>query len=409
MSNDDLVIAVIDPVAAAGPYGQEGSTLGFSMIGVLTQEFRTPYITQTFDQQHFREIYRHSSVEATVAFLKSRDVAAVVPGAPSALKVVDTIAESLGLIGNPTGSIEARMNKRAMKEYWTKRGVPCAAFHESAEVESILAWADTNGYPVVLKPNGSVGGVHVFICSNQEEVIEAFDVIVSRPDPYHQRFASVLAEEYLDGEEYFMDLMHIDDGNALPIAFAKYEKIERDGNASIYRNIFSLPLDDPIALEVLPYIRTVNDALEVRYGINDTEFKLTSRGPRVVEVNNRLPGASVPLMIQKCSGLNIFQENIKVFAGKAKPPVGHAFERHYNICCLINDQAGFVRGYEGLERVRELPSYDGGRMIAELDAHWPVTADLGGCWGLIRLINEDREQLKRDTETAHKLMRLVVE
>jgi biotin carboxylase len=408
LSSLNPAIAVIDPVAAAGPYGREGAALGFRVICVLTQDFRTPYVTQTFDRGDFSEIYQHSSTDETVAFLKSRSVVAVIPGAPPSLKIVDVLAESLGLIGNPTESLEARRNKRVMKEYWTRHGVLCAAFHESGELESIISWADANGYPVVLKPNASVGGVHVFVCANRQDVVEAFHVIVSRADPYHQRFSTVLAEEYLDGDEYFMDLVHVGDGEAVPIAFAKYDKVQRDGNASIYRNIFSLPLDDPIALAALPYIRSVNDALGVRYGINDTEFKMTSRGPQVVEVNNRLPGASVPLMIEKCSGLNVFRENIKIFLDGSRTSSTYHFERHYNICCLINDEAGVVKGHEGLDWVRELPSYDGERMIAQQGAHWPVTKDLDGCWGLVRLVHEDREQLFRDAEAVHGMMRLVV-
>ncbi|MGW4467826.1 ATP-grasp domain-containing protein [Micromonospora sp. NPDC004704] len=408
MSYLDPAIAVIDPVAAAGPYGGEGTALGFRVICVLTQEYRTPYITQTFDPADFSEVYQHSSIDETVAFLKGRGVVAVVPGAPPSLKIVDVLAESLGLIGNPTESLEARRNKRVMKEYWTRHGVPCAAFHESGDLESIISWADGHRYPVVLKPNASVGGVHVFVCANRQEVVDAFNVIVSQADPYHQRFSTVLAEEYLDGDEYFMDLAHAGDGEAVPIAFAKYEKIQRDGNASIYRNMFSLPLDDPIALAALPYVRSVNDALDVRYGINDTEFKMTSRGLRVVEVNNRLPGASVPLMIQKCSGLNVFQENIRIFVDGRRTSGDHHFERHYNICCLINDEPGVVQSYAGLEGVRELPSYDGERMIAPQGVHWPVTRDLDGCWGLIRLVHEDREQLFRDAEAVHGMMRLLV-
>lgn len=409
MATNARAIAVIDPVAVAGPYGEEGRAMGFSMIAVLTQEFTVPYVIQTFQPHCYDEIHRHRSVAETVAFLRDRKVAAVVPGTQTCLDLVDVFADSLGLIGNPVESIKARAHKRVMKEYWTKHGVACAAFHESDDVRSILAWAEEQGYPVVLKPNASSGASHVYVCTDERDVAKAFDVITSSPDLYSNRFTTVLAEEYLDGDEYFMNLLHNGSDHGELISVARYEKLHRDGHPSIYRNFRSLPLDDPTALETLPYIQAVNSAVGVRYGINDTEYKLTSRGPRAIEINNRLPGASTPLMIQKCSGLNTFQENIRIFLGEYEPPPAYEFHRHYNVCCLINPRAGRVVGYEGLEDVRRLASFDSERMIAEPGQPWPVTEDMATAWGLVRLVHEDRDQLDRDAEAVHEIMRLVVD
>ncbi|WP_438493932.1 ATP-grasp domain-containing protein [Streptomyces asiaticus] len=403
------VIAVVDPVAVAIPYGREAAAMGLSAIAVLTQEFRTPYVVDSFDPHVYRQVHRLESIADTIAYLKHRRVAAVVPGTQTALDVVDVLADGLRLIGNPVESVRARADKRTMKEYWQAHSVPCAAFLESDDLRSVLAWAESIGYPVVLKPSASSGSSHVFVCTDEREVAAAFQVITTRPDLYHRRFATVLAEEYLDGDEYFMNLLHDGEKDPPLVSLARYEKIQRDGHASIYRNVTSMPLDDALAIEVLPYIRAANAAVDVRFGINDTEFKMTSRGPRAVEINNRLPGASTPLMIQKCSGLNTFQENIRIFMGQYTRLDTYAFRRHYCVCCLINDSHGHVIGHSGEEDVRRLPSFDGMRLIAAAGRPWPATRDLTTAWGLVRLVHEDRDQLARDAEAVHGLMRLIVE
>jgi hypothetical protein len=191
---------------------------------------------------------------------------------------------------------------------------------------------------------------------------------------------------------------------------ARYEKIQRDGRASIYRNIRSMALDDPLAREVLPQIQAANAALDVRIGINDTEFKITSRGVRMIEVNNRLPGAGTPRMIHKCSSLNCYQEAVRLYLGEyAQPAQDYRFARHYCVCCLINDRSGRVAGYDGVEDVTALPSFEDIRLIAMPGEDWPVTVDLASAWGLVWLVNEDRAQLDRDVDAVHALMRLRVE
>jgi hypothetical protein len=161
---------------------------------------------------------------------------------------------------------------------------------------------------------------------------------------------------------------------------------------------------------VFPQIKAANTALGVRFGINDTEFKMTSRGLRVIEVNNRLPGAGTPRMIHKCSGLNCYQETVRLYLGQRPGPSDdYRFIRHYCVCCLINDRAGRVVGYEGVKEVTSLPSFDDIRFIADLEADWPVTRDLASAWGLVWLVNEDQAELDRDAEAVHALLRLRVE
>lgn len=403
-------VVVVDPVAAGALYGAEIRAMGLSPVGVLTRDSQDPYTAQSLRPHDFDEIYRHRTTEETVAFLRDCGAAAVIPGDQMALELSDCFAHLVGVRGNPVDSAGARFNKRIMKEYWNAHGVACADWFESGDLRDVLSWAESRGFPVVLKPNASSGSCHVFVCADERDVRHAFGVITTKPDTDGNYFDTVLAEEYLDGDEYFMNLLHDGDGNSWPISIARYEKIQRDGRASIYRKIRSMALTDPLAHEVLPHIQAANTALDVRVGINDTEFKMTSRGLRVVEVNNRLPGASTPRMIHKCSGLNCYQETVRLYLGEyVKPPEDYRFTRHYCVCCLINDRAGRVVGYDGMDDVSGLPSFDDVRIIADLDAYWPVTTDLMSSWGLVWLVNEDEAQLDRDAEAVHALMRLRVE
>jgi|HubBroStandDraft_1064217.scaffolds.fasta_scaffold02564_4 biotin carboxylase len=403
------VVAVVDPVASGAPYGAEIRAMGLTPIGVLTCDFQDAYTAQTLRRQDFAEIYRHQATQQTVAFLKSREVAAIIPGDHLALEWSDLFAHLLGVPGNPVESMAARFNKRIMKDQWSAHGVPCADWLESADLGTVLSWVRRQGLPVVLKPNSSTGSCHVFKCTNEREVASAFEVIINKPDLDGHHYDTVLVEEYLDGDEYWMNLLHGGEGESPIVSMGRYDKIQRGGRASIYKNMWSMALDNPVAVEVLPQIRAANTALGVRIGINDTEFKMTSRGLRIIEVNNRLPGGGTARMIDKCSGLNCYQENVRLYLGqRPQTCTDYRFVRHYCVCCLINDRAGLVAGYEGLDEVAGLPSFDDIRLIADVGVDWPVTIDLASAWALVWLVNEDLTQLDADVEAVHALMRLRV-
>ncbi|HKZ75859.1 MAG TPA: ATP-grasp domain-containing protein [Actinomycetota bacterium] len=402
-------IAIVDPFSMAAGFGPEVSRMGHRALAVLTLDTTDPYLLQSLRPQDFAAVHRHRTLEETLKFLRESNVAAIVPGHQTSLDFTDLWADRLGLIGSPVETLQARANKRVMKEHWTRHGVPCAAFYESGDVRAILAWAESRGYPVVLKPPASAGSCHVYVCPNEGEVTRAFAVITTAGDVFGRRFDTVLAEEYLDGDESMLILLHSGDSHGALISAVKYEKVQREGHASIYRNVLSQDLDDPTILEALPVVRRANAAIGVRYGINDNEFKVTSRGLRVIEVNNRLPGANLPAMVEKSTGLNCYRANVRIFLGEySPPPDGYRVSRHFCVCCLINDRAGEVVGYEGMKEVERLPSFHAARLVARMGEPFPATEDLTTTWALVFLVNEDRAQLIRDAEVVHGVTRLRV-
>jgi biotin carboxylase len=380
--------------------------MGLRPIAVWTIESEDPYVAQTFREEDYAAVHRHKTMAETVEFLKDQAVVAVVPGDQTALEWSDLFAQAIGVTCNPVDSMNARFNKRIMKERWTKYGVPCADGFESSDLTTVLSWVAEHGFPVVLKPNSSTGACHVFVCTDVHEVSAAFTTITTEPDEDGKRYEGALVEEYLDGPEYFINLLH-DGSNSSIVAAARYDKIQRDGHPSVYRNIRSIPLDHPVVTEALPHVQAASDALDVRIGINDAEFKMTSQGFRVIEVNNRLPGAGTPDMIRKCSGLNCYQETVRLYLDEyVKPAKPYRFDRGYCVCLLINDRAGRVAGYTGVDDVTRLPSFDDLRLIAQPGMDWPVTIALSGAWGLVWLVHEDEDQLDRDSAAVHALLRL---
>lgn len=92
-------------------------------------------------------------------------------------------------------------NKHLTKQYLTEGGVPVPEgekFLKEVQNENIIKYANTLGYPLVLKPSDGMGGNGVISnIKNNEELLEAL-VYVRKELGYKE----VIVEQYVHGEDY---------------------------------------------------------------------------------------------------------------------------------------------------------------------------------------------------------------
>jgi biotin carboxylase len=401
------VVAVVDPVGPGGAFGAHARAFGTEAIAVFTQRFDDPYLRMTFNPADYAAVLEHRSVATTTRILRQRNVSAVVAAYQTSMVTADLIAQQLAVPANPTASSDARTNKTAMKQAWTSKGIACANWVQASSTAEAATWSARNGFPVVVKPESSAGGFNVFVCHTPAEVEDAYRLVSTQPQPFGPATSSVLVEEFLDGDEYFVDLVHSPNlAHPQVLCLARYDKIQRGNKASVCRGFRSIGLDSPELQPVIDYVIEANQALDVRVGVNDTEFKLTSKGARVIEVNNRLPGALTPQMIHACTGVSPYAEAIAVHSGR-NPNGPYTYQRNFAVCCLINPQAGRVADIVGLDQIRRLRSYHSSKLVVKRGQLAPETVDLFSAWGLVCLVHEDDDQLSSDIELVHSTAKLL--
>ncbi|MFI6998064.1 ATP-grasp domain-containing protein [Nocardia sp. NPDC050175] len=403
------VVAVVDPVASAGPYGAQAARIGVDTIAVLSQEFSTPYVLASYRTDDYRAVLRladFDNLDKLAGALEAYHVRAVIPGAQTGVGPSDLLAARMRLLGNNVDLVEARTNKDKMKAAWRRSGLACADWHTVRSVTEAVELADRLSYPVVAKPPASAGSSHVTRCDDKESVLRAVHRILTAPDMYGNTTSYALIESFIDGPEYSANIAyspHIESPQI--VCAASFEKVRLGDNLSVYRNFRSVSPDLPAIRNSISYLQAVNAALGVRIGINDTEFKYSAGGPVAIEVNNRLPGALIPEMIEACTGTSPFSENVRLYLG-ADSVATFQFEKNFLVCCLINIEPGSVVEIDGLDLVRKLPSYDRSRILARRGAYVPATTGLASAWGLVCLVHEDLDQLEEDAEIVHEKLTL---
>lgn len=205
------------------------------------------------------------------------------------------VSQALGLPGGDPEMVRRCRDKHLTRVALDALGVPQPRSLAVATVDQALRAAEEVGYPAVLKPRGLGGSLGVIKVEDPLELAERFAFVSELTVPDGATFeVPVLVEEFADGPEVSVDAV-VQGGVVTPLFVGRkilgYEPYcEEVGH---FVDAQDGLLDDPEFRRVLQDTHT---ALGFTDGFTHTEIKLSSRGPRVIEVNGRLGGDMIPYL-----------------------------------------------------------------------------------------------------------------
>jgi hypothetical protein len=228
---------------------------------------------------------------------------AVLAGSEAGVGLADTLSQRLGLPTNGTRLSTARRDKFQMIETLRAAGIRCARQFASPEPAEIVAWAGREGYPVVVKPLSSASSENVSICHGAPDVARAAAEVLGATTMFEQPNTAVLVQSYLAGTEYIVDTVSCH-GQRYVCGVWEYEKTTSFAGRPLYdRDVLLDPTATPVS-ELIAYVDTVLDALDIRHGPAHAEVIMTPDGPTLVEIAARLNGNMNPGFHDRCLGAN---------------------------------------------------------------------------------------------------------
>ncbi|WP_218006576.1 hypothetical protein [Streptomyces prunicolor] len=355
------------------------------------------------------EFQHDGDVRRTAERLRQHGVGIVVAAAESGVLLANELSAALGTPGNGMRHPEARRDKYAMHKAVREAGLAAADSITSTSADEILAWAEARGpWPVVLKPPSSAGTDNVIFCDSAEAVVAAHRKIAAGIDRYGRGNPTVLAQQFLAGEEHYVNTVSRD-GVHRVIEIWHYYKRPVPGGRSINDYEDLLPPDDPGGSRVAAYVLDVLDALEIRNGAAHTEVMLTDDGPVLVECGARIGGGQLPDVLSRCVGTNQVESlalsiaRPEEFLRRAREP----YRLHSRLRCvnLISETDGVVPSGAGWDTVRSLASFAGLVMNLPEGGPAPQTVDLATCPGAVYLASDDPAVIEADTLRLRALER----
>lgn len=270
-------------------------------------------------------------------------------------EVTARTAEALGLPSQGLDAVRAANHKHLLRAAldgdpanvrW--RLVTCVE-----ELDEAIAHA---GLPLIAKPPSEAISYGVSKCATRAEAVEAWrelsgirQSLRGQPRPGH-----VLVEEYVRGTEVSVESMTVDGVTHFFGATSKYlhkETMLEEAHS------FPLALEPDVWDEIRSCVDRALRAISYRQGPAHTEVMITEDGPRIIEVNPRLPAHMISTMVTDVCGTNPHLDAKLLALGVEHVPdagPGQGVVGGAAVVVLFPEESGEFTHVEGLDEAERL-------------------------------------------------------
>jgi biotin carboxylase len=267
------------------------------------------------------------------------------------------VAAALHLRMHAPETVRAVHDKVEMRRLLGERGFPGPSAAPVTEPDDVRRFADTFGYPVVVKPVAGAASSGVSVIHDDAEVMAAWEWGKAAKEPDR---ADLMVEAFLDGPELSIEAFSADGRHRI---VAVTEKV-KDANHCVERGHVVHPFrGTPDHMQLARYTTDVLDALGVQDGVTHTEVIVTRDGPRLVETHLRPAGDEIPEMIRDCLGINLLDLLVRQSIGL---DITDSLDRLDATLAGLDGtfpaiwydnapQSGIVRSVDGLDEARQMP------------------------------------------------------
>ncbi|MER9026751.1 acetyl-CoA carboxylase biotin carboxylase subunit family protein [Mesorhizobium sp. M0815] len=221
---------------------------------------------------------------------------------------VGKLCQYFDLPGPNPASIERCFDKFVQRQLLAKADVAIPAYRVAANATEVESSAAEIGLPVILKPAVGSGSSGVRLCRNFDELAEHTTYLLGGKHiwPCSPR---ILVEGFAQGPFYCAQIM----GNeVIGIETTDW------GNPPHFvcrATTFPALLTDDEHERIADVSLSCLRALGLGWGPACIEFRWTTLGPVVIEVNPRLAGAPDPQLVRLAYGIDVITEHTKLVIG----------------------------------------------------------------------------------------------
>lgn len=224
------------------------------------------------------------------------DLTIVGPEVPLAAGIVDEFeAADLKVFGPRKNAAIIEGSKSFAKELMKKYNIPTADYETFQSYEEAKAYLEEKGAPIVIKADGLAAGKGVVVAMTMEEADAALkDMLLDAK--FGKSSASVVIEEFLEGEEYSL-MAFVHGENVYPMVIAQDHKRAFDGDTGpntggmgAYTPVPHIPeaeVERAVQEILLPTANAMIQEDRPFTGILYAGLIQTEQGPKVIEFNAR--------------------------------------------------------------------------------------------------------------------------
>ena len=236
-------------------------------------------------------------LDRLVAFAKTNqiDFAVIGPEAPLSAGLADRLEDAgIKSLGPSAAGARLESSKGFARDLCAEAGVPVPQYRRCRNADDAKAFAQTLGYPVVVKADGLAQGKGVVVAESRAEAVQAIDAMFG--GAHGAAGDEVVIEECLQGEE--ASLFALCDGeHILPLAGAQDHKRAFDGDVGPNTGgmgayspapVLHAGVEQEAVTKILqPTVAAMRARGSPYRGVLYAGLMVTSAGPKLIEYNCR--------------------------------------------------------------------------------------------------------------------------
>lgn len=231
--------------------------------------------------------------------------------------VAARVAAALGLPGNPVDAVDATRSKLRTREISARLGLATPRAARVRSLDELYAAAADIGFPAVIKPEFGAAAMGCLRVDSFAEIPDVYrlvrGVVTVETDGIFRAGNDLLLEEYLDGVEFDVDLV-LEDGSCV---FSSVSQNWPTAEPSFQETGLHCPPDHSRreVRALTDFCIRAAEAFGFRTGVLHIEAKSTSRGPRIVEINARMGGGPIHLIVEEVWGVDLIEAQLRASLG----------------------------------------------------------------------------------------------
>ncbi len=311
------------------------------------------------------------------------------------------VREACGIPGTSVRTSYLCRDKPAMKEALREAGVACAQSIGTDSAEDVRAFAETVGYPLIIKPRDGAGAAGTWQVRGDAELENAIG------ESHLEHGASVAVEEFIEGHEGFYNTLCVH-GEVMHEFVTHYYPNVLEGMRTRWISpqfITTNRLDEENYNELKLMGKKVIDVLGIGTSATHMEWFFGPKGLKFSEIGCRPPGVGAWDLYCAAHEMDVYKEwGMAIVHGKPSQKPSKGFSA--GLINLRPNCDGHIVGYEGLELLEELGT-------AVIDHHLPPAGSrtqpveagyMANAW--VRLRHPDYDQLRRLLNTVGQTVKV---
>jgi hypothetical protein len=365
------------------------------------------YTPELVPADHGDRTLVHQDLEETWLTLARAGASHVVAASEYGVTLADELNDRLGLPGNDPLLSGARRDKYLMIRAINEARVPIGNAVIVQSIAEMTAALDGCEFPIMVKPVDSAGSDGCRVCPDRLAAHRAGAALLGNRNLLGRNNDRVLLQEYFSGPQYVVNTVSIGGTHLLSDYYhCRIDEVEE--GAPVYRHMRAPQLLDDRDHDVIRYTLRCLDALGIKEGAAHSEVRMTSNGPRMVEVNSRVMGpclepdpyfAALGTTHQHATA----ERYLDPEAFRARFEMPYRARKHLAKVFLRAHSEGTIAAVPGLAALRRLPNLH--TVVGVPSAGTTVRDRLltTGFTGIAFLVDDDGDRLTESLATIHDL------